>query len=232
VTFDHARTGFPLDGQHRQAACRGCHPESNFKKAVPRACVACHRDAHAGRMGTRCGDCHDAVAWKETTFGPEGHRRTNFPLDGRHSVLPCEECHADRRDRSFARTTRRCADCHQADLVRAAAVSFDHVAAFGNADDCRRCHGAWAFSPGYLPGHDACFPIRSGPHAGMKCLRCHTAVPVPVVVAGCNSLTAACFRCHSCAGNAGNHGGVGGYASKCPVPDSCYGCHGSNFGGD
>lgn len=232
VTFDHARTGFPLEGAHRQAACRGCHRESDFKLPVPRACVACHRDAHAGRMGTRCADCHDAVAWNQPTFGPEAHRRTDFPLDGRHGVLPCEECHADRRDRSFSRAARRCQDCHQADLARAAVVAFDHAVAFGNADDCRRCHGAWSFSPGYLPGHDACFPIRSGAHAGVKCLACHTSIPVPVAVSGCNSLTAACFRCHSCAENAGNHGGVGGYSSQCPVPDSCYGCHGSSFGGN
>jgi hypothetical protein len=219
VTFDHARTGFPLDGQHRQAACRGCHPESDFKKAVPRACVACHRDAHAGRMGTRCGDCHDAVAWKETTFGPEAHRRTNFPLDGRHAVLPCEECHGDRRDRSFSRTTRRCVECHGSDLDRAAAVSFDHRAAFGNADDCRRCHGAWSFSPGYLPGHDACFNIRSGTHAGIRCKRCHNGLPPQPWTGVCdqNDPTLNCVGCHGTCPE-GDH--------TCPVTSQgCYRCH-------
>jgi hypothetical protein len=230
VTFDHARTGFPLDGQHRQAACRGCHAASDFKKAVPRACVACHRDAHAGRLGTRCQNCHDAVAWKEPIFGPEAHRRTNFPLDGRHAVLPCEECHGDRRDRGFSRPTRRCVDCHQADLQRAALTAFDHVAAFGNADECRRCHGAWTFANAYFVGHDGCFPIRSGTHSGIRCMRCHTSLPVPLVMNGCSSNTAACTNCHRCADYQSRHSGVGGYS--CGLgPEICYRCHQSGVGG-
>ncbi|HSM92663.1 MAG TPA: cytochrome c3 family protein [Anaeromyxobacteraceae bacterium] len=219
VTFDHARTGFALEGAHRTAACRGCHPASDFKRAVPRACVACHRDAHAGRLGTRCTHCHDAVAWREPTFGPDAHRRTGFPLDGRHAVLPCEECHGDRRDRSFARPTRRCAACHGPDLARAAVVAFDHVAAFGNADDCRRCHGAWSFSPGYVPGHDACFPIRTGAHAGIKCLRCHTAFPPFPWTGNCADglATLACVGCHSTCPP--DH-------DRCPLSSQdCMGCH-------
>jgi hypothetical protein len=230
VTFDHARTGFPLDGQHRQAECRGCHAESDFKKLVPRACVACHRDVHAGRLGNRCQNCHDAVAWKEPTFGPEAHRRTNFPLDGRHAVLPCEECHGDRRDRGFSRPTRRCVDCHQADLSRAAAVGFDH-SVFGSADECRQCHGAWSFTGAYLPGHDSCFPIRTGRHSGIRCMRCHTTMPVPMAITGCNSATAACTNCHSCAAYQGRHSGVSGYSCSLG-PEICYRCHKSGVGGD
>jgi hypothetical protein len=226
VAFDHARTGFALEGQHRTAACGGCHAASDFKRAVPRACVACHRDAHAGRMGTRCADCHDAVSWKESTLGPEAHRRTDFPLDGRHAVLPCEECHGDRRDRSFSRSTRRCADCHQADLARAATVAFDHVAAFGNADECRRCHGTWRFSPGYLPGHDACFPIRSGTHSGIRCLRCHTRIDTAMFVGGACGAASGTLNCYGCHGCPDGHAGVGGFS--CPSPNfsqDCYQCH-------
>jgi hypothetical protein len=230
VTFDHARTGFPLDGQHRQAECRGCHAESDFKRPVPRACVACHRDAHAGRLGSRCQNCHDAVAWKEPTFGPEAHRRTNFPLDGRHAVLPCEECHGDRRDRGFSRPTRRCVECHAADLLRAAAISLDH-SVFGSAEECRRCHGAWSFGNAYLPGHDSCFPIRTGTHSGIRCARCHTSIPVPLTISGCNSGTAGCTRCHSCSDYQSRHGGVGSYSSQCSGPDGCWNCHKSGVGG-
>jgi hypothetical protein len=226
VTFDHARTGFPLEGAHRRAACRGCHREGDFKAPAPRACVACHRDAHAGRMGTRCADCHDAVAWSEPTFGPEAHRRTDFPLDGRHAVLPCEECHGDRRDRAYSRPTRRCIDCHQADLQRATVAAFDHVAAFGVADECRRCHSAWSFSPGYLPGHDACFPIRSGTHAGIRCRRCHTTLTPSMFTGTCNynDPTLACLNCHSSC----PHGGL-----PCPITSQqCANCHRNGVGGD
>lgn len=234
VAFDHAaRTGFPLEGAHRSAGCRGCHRASDFKVAVPRACVACHRDAHAGRMGTRCADCHDAVAWKEPTFGPDAHRRTGFALDGRHAVVPCEECHGDRRGRSFSRATRTCAQCHSADLARAASLAFDHLASFGAAEDCRRCHGPWAFAPAYLPGHDVCFPIRSGTHAGIRCLQCHTSLPTPVppVVTACTSGTAGCTRCHPCASYAARHTGVPGFTSQCARADSCWNCHPSGVAG-
>ena len=239
VTFDHARTGFPLDGQHRTAACRGCHSGSDFKKAVPRACVACHRDGHAGRLGTRCADCHDAVAWKEPIFGPQDHRRTNFPLDGRHAVLPCEECHGDRRDRGFSRPTRRCVDCHQADLLRAAAGVFDHSpppTGWGFTGDCRQCHGAWNFASAGLAGHDACFPIRSGRHAGIRCLRCHTSALDPSMLGDCAAAanTLNCFGCHGCPDG---HGGVGGF-QPCPSTPTtdfsrrCFGCHPTGVGGD
>jgi hypothetical protein len=239
VTFDHARTGFPLDGQHRQAACRGCHAGSDFKRAVPSACVACHRDVHAGRLGTRCRNCHDAVAWKETTFGPEAHRRTNFPLDGRHAVLPCEECHGDRRDRGFSRPTRRCADCHQADLIRAAAGAFDHSpppTGWDFTGDCRRCHGAWNFASAGLAGHDACFPIRSGRHAGIRCLRCHTSLDPLMRSSACSdgdtvvTATADCRRCHGCPGE---HPSVSGFNCASPTfSQDCWDCHPTGKGGD
>ena len=47
-SFDHLSTGFPLDGQHRQAACDSCHEKGLFK-GTPTRCVACHTGAaHTG----------------------------------------------------------------------------------------------------------------------------------------------------------------------------------------
>jgi hypothetical protein len=233
VTFDHARTGFPLDGAHRSGACRGCHAESDFKRPVPRACVACHRDVHAGRLGTRCANCHDAVAWKEPSFGPEAHRRTDFPLDGRHAVIPCEECHGDRRDRGYSRVTRRCAECHQWDLARAAAGVLDH-SAFGPSADCRACHGVWRFSPAYFAGHDACFPIRSGTHSGIRCSTCHTSSLSGALAAGtCGAATGTfdCNQCHTCASRAGQHAGVNTFSTRCTPPVACFACHPSGSAG-
>lgn len=40
ITFDHARTGFPLEGAHARVRCAACH-EKGFK-GVPRQCAACH----------------------------------------------------------------------------------------------------------------------------------------------------------------------------------------------
>lgn len=237
VAFDHARTGFPLEGAHRTAACRGCHVATDFKAGVPRACGACHRDVHGGRLGARCADCHDAVAWGEPTFGPEAHRRTNFPLDGRHAVLPCEECHGDRRDRGFSRPTRTCAECHQADLAAGVAGPFTHED-WGFTGDCRRCHGAWDFGGALYPGHDACFPINSGNHSGVRCLRCHTSLNPSMQTGACadqatpSTGTADCYRCHGCA-EPGEHQDVSGW--RCPDPSyslDCWRCHPNGSEGD
>src|SRR5689334_8476750 len=49
--FDHDRTGFPLRGGHKAAACTQCH---DGRGAVQRACASCHVDAHGGKNGKQC----------------------------------------------------------------------------------------------------------------------------------------------------------------------------------
>lgn len=223
VKFAHERTGFPLEGRHRDVVCKACHASGTFADPVPRACAACHRDVHQGKLGQRCGDCHAATSWEDPAFGPDAHRRTAFPLTGRHAVIACEECHGDRRDRAFQRPVRDCAGCHEGDLLRATggAAAVDHGQA-GFPRDCRACHGAWRFTPATFAQHDACFAITSGPHRGIRCRDCHTSVP-PVNLSqplACASNTADCMRCHGTA--AEEHDGVLGYAPQNP---KCYQCH-------
>ena len=233
VTFDHARTGFPLDGGHRAAGCRACHADATFRAPLPRACSGCHQDVHAGRLGKRCDRCHQATSWAATTLDADAHRRSAFPLSGRHAFTPCDSCHGDKRDRGFTRPTRQCLACHEADWQRASAggAAVDHAAA-GFPQACQSCHGAWRFSPASLPQHEACFSIRSGPHAGIRCVDCHTSLP-PVDYTqpfACTSDTANCIQCHSCA----EHDPVPGFTC---TNGRCYECHrfseatGSVFGG-
>ena len=74
--FDHARTGFPLTGVHEKTGCAQCHqPE----KKTQRACVTCHQDAHAGRLGNSCEQCHNARRWSDTDSRNK-HRMTRLPL--------------------------------------------------------------------------------------------------------------------------------------------------------
>lgn len=231
VTFAHERTGFPLTGRHRDARCDGCHPGSAFARPVARACFACHRDVHLGRMGGRCDGCHDTESWQQGTFGPDAHRRTGFPLMGRHAVLPCEECHGDRRDRSFARPTPRCIACHELDFgPRASAAGVDHLAS-GFGEDCRECHGPWRFLPARFAAHDACFQITAGPHSGIRCRDCHD-VTLPAIPPGgaltCTTDTADCLRCHTMPGIQAAHSGVAGFL---PENRRCYECHRFSGGG-
>ena len=219
VRFAHERTGFALEGRHVSVGCRACHP-TGFATPVMGACAACHRDPHAGSLGMRCGGCHDATSW-EGKFSPEAHRRTRFPLEGRHAFIPCEECHGDQRDRGFARRTVDCRACHEADWIRAAAVSVDH-AALGFGPRCQGCHSPWRFRDAVFPAHDACFQLTRGPHARIRCFDCHTR---PLVTAGsgtCSTGTAACTRCHGCAAMSTVHASVLGYTC---LDRKCYGCH-------
>jgi hypothetical protein len=192
--FPHDQTGFPLTGQHRRVACKSCHP-SQFTKRLPDRCAGCHRDAHAGEFGQRCEGCHEVESWK-TTFSADAHRATNFPLTGRHALIPCTECHPQVRDRNFAHTALKCVSCHQADYDRAAMTAIDHQAA-GFSTECRQCHSTTRFSPARYPDHDRCFRISGGAHAGIRCRSCHSAVPPPQSLGACASNTAACTSCHA-----------------------------------
>ena len=231
VTFGHERTGFPLTGRHRDVTCSACHPRSDFSRPVARACAACHRDVHLQRLGQRCDRCHDTAGFKLASFGPDAHRRTAFPLEGRHALIPCAECHGDRRDRDFARGTVKCAGCHLADFQRTSTDprALDHVAA-GFSTECRQCHGPWRFGAAAFPAHEACFSIRAGPHAGQACRDCHTG-GIPAFTGGgltCSATAspataqANCRRCHGI----DRHPNVGPAGPPTVTDNSaCYLCH-------
>ncbi|GEJ58568.1 cytochrome c3 family protein [Anaeromyxobacter diazotrophicus] len=222
VAFAHERTGFPLAGAHRRASCKACHAES-FTRALGRDCGSCHRDVHQGRLGARCAGCHEETDWK-TRFDADAHRRGNFPLVGRHAFIPCQECHGDRRDRGFSRPTPQCLACHQRDYDRTAVTAIDHRAA-GFPTTCQQCHQPWRFAGAFFAQHEACFPIASGRHAGIRCLDCHTSFTGPINLNGqCNTGTAHCQKCHDC----GRHPQVAGFGC---FDAKCYQCHpGGNAG--
>jgi len=221
TSFDHNPTGFPLKGKHQQVDCKRCH-ERDFQTPLPAMCNGCHLDAHKGELGQRCEGCHHEENW-EALFTADAHRRTNFPLIGRHALLPCTECHFQARDRIFNRTTADCIGCHQQQYNQTAFTSINHVA-LGFGTNCRQCHDAWRFSPARWTGHDTCFRISSGPHAAIRCLSCHTTLSGAMITGTCSTGTAACSRCHehACTLMDQRHQNVPGYQCK---DRKCYECH-------
>lgn len=220
VTFDHSRTGFPLEGRHLSASCDACHRTGDFRTPIATSCAVCHRDVHTGEFGTRCGSCHDARDWA-SRFDASAHQRTGFPLTGRHAAIPCEECHLEQRDHRFTRATVGCYACHQADYARTAGTTIDHARA-GFGTDCKSCHFTSRFKGALFAAHRACFQIDSGPHAGIACLQCHTSLGTTTVTGACATNTAACTRCHACSAVQGNHAQVAGFQCK---DRKCYECH-------
>ena len=221
----HEETEFPLRGEHRYTPCKSCHP-SGFKGAAQTEastlCSACHRDVHAGRRGSFCESCHDENGWRIES-PVDVHRRTNFPLTGKHAVIPCQECHFQATENAFMSVSTSCDACHLQDYTRTAQISVDHLAS-GFGLQCMECHETGRFAPAAYRGHDSCFQISVGPHAAIRCAECHTSLQGKRADGSCNTRDAACTDCHTHNESKTNaeHDGVPGYQFKSP---KCYSCH-------
>lgn len=199
--FVPGRPGFPLDGAHARAACDACHAQEpgtpQTFRGAPRACAACHEDAHEAAFdafvaalpdrpaGGACAACHDTTSFADVAgrFGAARHGpATGFTLAGAHARAECEACHApaaapDALGRRFGRAAERfgqpvraCATCHE-DV---------HRGAFG-ALDCARCHGEESFRDLREPFDHGAWTgfVLDGAHATEDCQSCHgTADPL------------------------------------------------------
>ena len=64
VSFDHAKTRFPLDGRHGTVPCADCHRPGRGR--VSTGCSSCHAgdDVHNGAFGAGCEQCHTTETWR------------------------------------------------------------------------------------------------------------------------------------------------------------------------
>jgi hypothetical protein len=200
--FDHAKTGYLLEGKHQKAACARCHDRrliadpqvhaviekgrASFLGA-PRACFACHVDEHRGQLGPTgedCARCHGLVTWKPARFD---HAKAAYKLTGKHAKVACVKCHPEQP--TAAATVEPGA---KVPLVRPALavlykpVPFQqctdchkkdpHQGRFGEA--CQTCHvpDDWKSLRGAAKAaafHEKSrYPLR-GAHVQAKCEACH-----------------------------------------------------------
>ena len=177
--FDHSKTKYPLSGAHAKASCDGCHTGQRFK-GTPTDCVSCHAidDAHAGRFGSACADCHSTAAWGRKTF--DHAKQTGFPLAGAHATARCDSCH--RKPPGEEKLAKDCATCHRADDV--------HAGRFGSR--CDTCHSAAGWSQGRFDHNTQTkFPLQDA-HAKVACEGCHTKKPGQG-----EPLDRTCIGCHA-----------------------------------
>lgn len=125
--IDHA--SWPLTGAHQSVGCERCHapsPEDRLTgrgasyRGVPRECVGCHEDPHAGQFALsnparQCADCHETAQFAIASF--DHTSRTGFAIDGRHTSVACSGCHpsvtvGESTAVRWRLGYRRCADCH------------------------------------------------------------------------------------------------------------------------
>ncbi|HSM93555.1 MAG TPA: hypothetical protein VLT47_11780, partial [Anaeromyxobacteraceae bacterium] len=244
AAFDHARTGTPLAGKHRQADCAKCHdprlvadpavrallakqPGRRTFLGAPTACWPCHADEHRGQLGTDCARCHADERWRPAPRFD--HAKAAYRLAGRHLKVACERCHP----RQPAAPPEPGAS--QVAVVSQGASRFKglrfagcadchkdpHAGKFGAA--CSSCHVAdgWRKLTGAAAEkafHEKTkFPLRGG-HVAAPCRSCHG--PFPGEKERMKGLAfAACTDCHADA-----H--LGQLAPAAGDPRTCDRCHG------
>lgn len=139
VLFNHDKDSkFPLLDKHATTKCAECHTTKDFTEA-PKTCVGCHakKDVHLGRLGPKCGDCHNAKNWKQWRY--DHATQAHYPLTGKHATTSCYACHTQQHAEKVI-TPKTCNGCHKRDDI--------HRGAFGTA--CEKCHTTSAFLPAFI----------------------------------------------------------------------------------
>jgi hypothetical protein len=219
--FAHERTSYPLTGQHAGVRCASCHG-ADTQRPQPTNCAGCHTDPHQQQFGLQCESCHSTSSFAAPRFAVDAHRASNFPLTGRHAVLPCDECHVEKRDRTYSRAAVDCASCHLADAAAASLRTVNHSVRPFAGGSCRGCHVPTRFSPAQFAAHDVCFPITSGSHARVRCAECHAGLAGSRFSGNCNAVPFFCTQCHAAGSEEPRHAKVPGFEFK---DAKCYACH-------
>lgn len=159
--FDHAKTTFALTGKHQSAACSACHLDARTLtdlQSLAATCESCHLkdDAHEGRFGPSCGVCHSPEGWKPAQFD---HNLAAFKLEGKHTDVPCENCH---QNGQYKGTPQDCYSCHKADD--------EHNGQYGTA--CETCHNPSGWENATFDHNLSRFPL-TGAHVNVRCENCH-----------------------------------------------------------
>lgn len=202
--FDHARTGFALEGKHRNLDCARCHDPRRIADPVvraalekqpgrktflgqPQACNACHFDEHRGQLGADCQRCHSAVSWKPARGF--NHARTAYPLTGRHARVDCTKCHVLQEEAAVAVPATMTPPVNPSRFPRWKGFAFQqctdchkdpHQDRFGSS--CIQCHTTddWkrvSGQAGKRAFHEQTrYPLR-GAHALVACQACHGPSP-------------------------------------------------------
>ena len=187
-----------MTGKHIDVKCSGCHKTSEYKD-TPRTCIGCHRKdddqkGHKGQFGEKCETCHDAKAWKPSSFNHDSD--TKYALRGKHKTTQCTDCHKGNVYR--VKLSQDCYACHK--------VDDKHKESLGR--DCGSCHSERSWKEPAKFNHDqTSFPLL-GKHVQADCKDCHKSAMFKEAPKDCYSchkkedkhegtLGKSCADCHS-----------------------------------
>jgi hypothetical protein len=185
-TFDHATTGFQLQGVHAQIQCSSCH-QGTVTGLSPN-CITCHQTEYnnapnhvAQGYPTNCDLCHSFEAWTPANFD---HNNTNFPLTGAHLQVQCSDCHSS----GFVGTPTACFACHETNYNNTTNPSHTTLQLPTDCSTCHTTNPGWA--PAQFPIHSNYFPF-VGAHIAIEndCATCHNG--------NYNNTPNTCYGCHA-----------------------------------
>ncbi len=245
--FDHATTGFPLDGAHRTVSCGECH--KNGYAGTARDCYSCHQadynattdpNHRSAGLPTACQQCHTTASWGSGNFD---HASTGFPLTGAHASAACASCHQS----GYAGTPTECVACHRSDYDKT--TDPNHASA-GFPTTCQTCHSTASWGSATFNHSNTGFPL-TGAHASAACASCHQSgyAGTPTECVACHrsdydkttdpnhasaGFPTTCQTCHSTAtwGSANfNHSNTGFPLIGAHVNVACTTCHKNGYAG-
>lgn len=168
----------------------GYHFRLQIQNPNGKDCVRCHLE-HNGKN-------FNLIHWEpsEKTFN---HKLTGYPLEGKHTTVPCEQCHTpatmlpslkalikyEDPEKSFFAQSPNCTPCH----------ADPHKAKLGN--DCAKCHNAKSWQSAKEFDHSKTKYPLTGLHTKVACDSCHKPDKPGGPARYQNLKFDACASCHS-----------------------------------
>ncbi|PKN57475.1 MAG: hypothetical protein CVU56_10770 [Deltaproteobacteria bacterium HGW-Deltaproteobacteria-14] len=215
--FDHGKTRYPLEGEHRTVRCEQCHRRGGktvYKGIAFDRCDRCHKPYHQGALATvksatECEACHTVQGFDPSTFTTAEHQKARMVLDGSHLAAPCSGCHVKKKSQPtpLAIGVKPCSGCHED----------PHKGQF-NAQmkeagkSCDACHDSAGWKQRDFDHDQTAFPLR-GVHADAACESCHKGDPIQY-----KGLPKTCEGCH-------RDPHLAQFTSDKPAVKACTACH-------
>ena len=116
-----------------------------------------------------CDNCHEVSTWDKITFD---HKKTTFPLEGKHIEISCRKCHFKTKsdgtsEQNFKSMDGNCEICHL-DVHRSQFHDANKVV-------CLKCHDFASWKPVRFNHNATRFKLDGG-HREVACIRCHKVV--------------------------------------------------------
>jgi hypothetical protein len=194
--FDHAKTGFPLEGKHMTVDCNSCHKGKLSDPLRHGRCSDCHPDYHKGQLikngiSPDCSECHSVNGFTSFSFTIERHNSGPFKLNDSHQAVPCMDCHRKNEKWSFRNIGTVCRDCHPDIHERIIEPRFYP------GGDCRVCHSEKRWAEVTFDHSLTRFEL-TGAHVQQKCRACHFRPDDKGIIhQKFYELSAVCASCHT-----------------------------------